>query len=272
MSSQIIIASITLNSYTACVAVAALLGTLWALWRTRRSWEACSATLSGLFIIAAISLVLGRLGYAWLNQDYFRDHPGELFSTASPGYSEHIALFGALLGWGIASRWRRSMEPLALVLLATLLGIGASIGCVPNGCAYGREVFWTDGWPWSLRVDWPDAYTINNPRLPTQVFTVAWLVVCLLVTLASQQVLGQQVLGQHLLGQRYRSGWAMLLTWTGLFACGDFAIQFARADTTVFIAGWRAQQWFDLMLFLAFVVSLVVSRRRDSKRDTLILM
>jgi len=89
-----------------------------------------------------------------------------------------------------------------------LVGIGASIGCVPNGCGYGREVFWTgDPLLWLLRVDWPDVMLVRNPRLPTQLFTVAWLMVCLMAV------------------QRLRRPvWAIVM-----IAAGDWLIGFLRA-------------------------------------------
>ncbi|HEY3342936.1 MAG TPA: prolipoprotein diacylglyceryl transferase family protein, partial [Anaerolineae bacterium] len=124
-------------------------------------------------------------------------------------------------------------------VLMTLAGAGASIGCIPAGCAYGREVFWTDGWLWQLRVDWPDATLINNPRLPTQLFMLIWLLVCLLIIWVA-----------HTRHWRYSQGNRTLALWITLFAVGDFFIQFARADLMPVFGPLRAAQWADVALAL----------------------
>jgi phosphatidylglycerol:prolipoprotein diacylglycerol transferase len=257
MSSQIHIASIAVNSYTAYVVIAALLAAGWAAWRASSSPGGRSAVLNGLLIIGAMSLALGRVGYGLLNLSYFQEHPAELISTASPGYSEHAVILGGLLGWALTQRLRQRVPATSLVLLATFIGIGASIGCVPNGCAYGREVFWTDGLLWQLRMDWPDAYTINNPRIPVQLLEAAWLLLCLLFALAAART-----------SAGARDG-TILLLWTVLFALGDFVLQFLRADPAGIVMGLRIPQWADFALCLITVAGLAIYNRKlvQSRRN-----
>jgi hypothetical protein len=121
-----------------------------------------------------------------------------------------------------------------------LLGIAASLGCIPNGCAYGREVFWqTDGadsLAWRLHADWPDAYLVNNPRWPTQALMALWLAI-------AGVLLWRQA---HLLPP--------LPTLVVAFAAGDFLVQFLRGDPILMVAGLRIYQWFDLVLGLLAAV------------------
>jgi prolipoprotein diacylglyceryltransferase len=130
-------------------------------------------------------------------------------------------------------------------VLFTLAGIGASVGCIPAGCAYGREVYWTDGWLWSLRADWPDATLINNPRLPTQLCMALWLGVCLCIVWLART--------RH---WRIAQGGWMLLSWVTLFALGDFIIQFARADAMPMLGPLRISQWADVAFVTGYVIEL----------------
>jgi prolipoprotein diacylglyceryltransferase len=231
-----------------------LVGLTWTLWQLRRrSWSELSASLNTVLMIAVASVIFGRAGYVLLHSDYYLEHPAEIAAMASPGFSEHAAITGGLIGLAIAIRLHQYVSPSALIILATLIGIGASLGCIPNGCAYGREVYWTDGWVWQLRVDWPDAYTLNNPRLPAQLFMLAWLAFCLVATYSTTL--------RHWKGLRdYRPA----LLWVLLFTAGDFVMQFLRADPAPVIGLLRAQQWADIALAGASMAWLALKRtQRD---------
>jgi prolipoprotein diacylglyceryltransferase len=238
--------TLALNTYTLCVALAALVGGAFTIWQARATWRTVAGALNALLVIGFGALLAGRLGYALLNAAYFAESPAQIISLSSPGYWEHAALAGGLLGWVIARRlsWRISAS--ALVALATLIGIGASVGCIPNGCAYGREVFWQDGWGWDFRVDWADAYLINNPRLPTQLFMAGWLVIVSIVS---------YVLTRH------REA-PFIGIWLIMFALGDFAIQSVRADAMLTLAGLRAPQWADMGLAACGTLILLAERIR----------
>ena len=245
LQTQVSLGPMTINTYTLTIALGALIGGLWALWPARRSWQELSRAVNGLLLVALGGLALGRTGYVLLNGDYFREHMDEVLSLASPGYCEQAAIIGGLAGWAISRRLRQAITAPALVVLATLIGIGASLGCVSHGCAYGREVFWTDGWLWQLRADWPDAYTINNPRLPTQLFMLAWLVACLAITRWRGRAGGMRIAG----------------LWLVLFAVGDFSIEFLRIDATPILGSLRAGQWADIVLMVTGILALILRMR-----------
>jgi prolipoprotein diacylglyceryltransferase len=227
----------TLNLYTALVGLGALAALAWCLWRTR-NWD----LLNYAIIVGVGALAAGRVGYVALHWGYYAEHGDEILSLASPspGFQEHFALLGAWLACKGLSKKAKSLAlgllPFAFCLFTSCIGIAASIGCIPNGCAYGKEVFWVDGAAWLLRVDWPDAYTINNPRLPTQLFMAAWQAGILLI---SKKVAGRS--------QKF------LPLYFLLFAAGDFAFQFLRGDAGPLWFGLRAAQWLDLGI-IAFAV------------------
>ena len=242
MQTQITIGPATLDTYTFYIALGVLAA---GLWQVRQSRPDFPRVLNGFLLVGAGALLAGRLGYVLLNADYFRDHLDEIVSLASPGYWEHAAIVGGLAGWAVAQRLRlRGLSRPVLILLVTLVGMGASLGCISHGCAYGREVFWTDGWLWQLRVDWPDAYTIDNPRLPTQLFTLGWLLVCLILVA----------------WQARRSRTPRLALWLLLFAAGDFTLQFLRIDPVPSIGPLRAPQWADAILACAGITALIWPR------------
>jgi phosphatidylglycerol:prolipoprotein diacylglycerol transferase len=252
------ILSTTINTYSLCIVIAVMTGVAWALATARDAWRTFSTTLNALVIGAVATFVIGRAGYVLLNLTYFQEHPSEIVSTASPGLWEQAAIAGWLLGWLVAHRLRQDTPAMNYVVLATLAGIGASIGCVALGCGYGREVYWTDGWPWQLRVDWPDAYLINNPRLPAQDFMIVWLAICLVAVWVAT--------ARH--WRIARAGRALLL-WALLFSIGDFALQFIRADAVPVLGPLRAPQWADIALAAGCGIALggsVLSCHNNSPR------
>ncbi len=249
MPTQVTFFSAGINTYSLCIGLAALVGGVLALWQARGSVEALSRRLTGVLIIAISTMIAGRAGYVLLHADYFSQHLAEIVSSASPGLWEHAAIIGGCAGWWIAKRVRQPVTATTLVITASLVGIGASLGCIPNGCAYGREVFWTDGWVWALRADWPDAYTLNNPRLPTQVFMIAWLLVCLLPLMINRLRHVQRPL-------------PLVPVWVALFACGDFIIQFLRAPSAPVFAGLSGAQCADVVLFAASMLNLILVKIR----------
>jgi phosphatidylglycerol:prolipoprotein diacylglycerol transferase len=117
-----------------------------------------------LWIMAA-AVIGSRLLYILLELPYYLANPLEVFAVRSGGLSFH----GGLAGGIIAGLWytRRHKMPQGVVadLVAPYLALGyglVRIGCLLNGCCYGRK---TD-LPWAL----PAAYLDSTPRHPTQLY------------------------------------------------------------------------------------------------------
>ncbi len=231
-------------TYSSWVILGSLAGGICILWPARRTIQNLSDTLTALLILAVAAVTAGRAGYVLLNVDYFRDHMNEIVTLASPGYWGHAAIAGGLVAWWSIGRLRRRIAPAPLIILASLIGIGASVGCIPSGCAYGREVFWTDGWLWHLRADWPDMYSINNPRLPVQAGMAVWLAICAGSALAVLWAAHRRHLQSSIRG---------IALWLTLFAIGDFSLQFLRADPMPSFGPLRIAQWADMALFICGV-------------------
>jgi prolipoprotein diacylglyceryltransferase len=237
------------NIYSVLLLLAGAAGFL-AVWRGRPQVQVAAIGLAiGLFV-----LFCGRLGYIVLNWDYFREHTREII--ALNGISEHSVLVGyVLLVIGNALFANDKLPIAAYHPLIPLIGIAASLGCIPNGCAYGREVFWqTDGansLAWLLRADWPDAYLVNNPRWPTQAMMVGWLLITSAVLFAltrSQERLEKQGNKKTRQSENPLSSFCLVCLVPMSFAMGDFLIQFLRGEPAHIFAGLRIYQWLDVAL------------------------
>ncbi|MGQ9903755.1 MAG: prolipoprotein diacylglyceryl transferase family protein [Anaerolineae bacterium] len=255
MFTQIIIGPLSLSSYTFWIGLCALLGVAWCFWQAGGSWRDRLSVVDALLLVGVCTLAAGCAGYIALNAAYFAEQPAEITLTPAAGIAEHAAVVGMLIGWQLSKRLRRP-HPLSMAALASLVGIGASIGCISNACAYGREVFWTDGILWHLRVDWPDAYWTSNPRLPTQTLMAAWLVMCIAIPAVPSF--------------RGKGAPHPLILWTVLFSAGDFILQFGRADPASTLLGLRSGQVLDIALFavgsgliVAGRLTAVTSQRED---------
>lgn len=249
---RISLGPLEVNLYTALIGLAVLATLGWRYWRKGQSgWQVVA--------LGVLGVLFGRIGYIALHGDYFADHRGDLTALiAQPGYAEHAAWLAV---WLMALLWRRlpaqfgRLDMLLLVVMASAIGVGASLGCIPNGCAYGREVFWQDGTRalgWLLRVDWPDAYSNANPRWPTQLFMAGWLCLCAAACFACQRRM-----------KLAPASTAFLHFWTVMFALGDLIIQLFRGDDSLYIRNFRIQQYFDVILFILSLYGLIHSYPHD---------
>ena len=241
----------SVNLYAALVGLGTIVALAWAWWPLR------DANVLNTFLAIGICAGLaGRLGYLAIYQP----------PNGEPGLQAHAALLGGWLAHAIVRRINQPVLPtlpaMCLIALAGCIGVGASMGCIPNACGYGREVFWADGGAltlgWALRVDWPDAYSIQNPRLPTQLFAAGG--VLLLVVLAA--------LLQRRAGMRPHWVW---LGWLVACAVGDFWLQGLRADAMPLWQGLRAEQWLDvaLLIWVAVVMLQDVFNVGGNKKNVL---
>ena len=208
-----------------------------------RDWAARSQRLWGALAIAAGALAFGRAGYLALNAEILFQRPDASLGAAAAGFLAQAAWVGGWLGWRVSGR----RIPASSIAIAGLLAaMGVSLGCAQAGCAYGREVSFGDGLLWALRVDWPDAYSLANPRIPAQLILAAWMAIgCL--GLATRAVRRPSV-----------DIIALATLWLGV---GDALVQWFQADPTPVWAGLRAGVWLDGILVLSAVAALLRHRR-----------
>ncbi len=212
-----------------------------------RDWGDRSGRLWRLLAVAAGALILGRLGFLFLNASYFVERPAAV--VAASGFSEQAAWVGGWLGWRLTAGHAaggRLVRPDRIAVAGLLVAAGASLGCGQAACAYGREVYPGAGLGWALRVDWPDAFGIANPRLPAQLLLAVWL--------------GAGALA-GLLVQRSRRQVDIMALATLWFGIGDTVDQVLRADGAPMWAGVRAYLWLDGILILSALAALALRAR-----------
>ena len=240
-----------MDNYTTWVGIFGAIGLLLAL-------RKCNTLAQGLAILQACilasiaAIMAGRLGFILLHFDYFQDHLHESIKLMqTPGLSEHAALLaGGWAGW----RYLRPRQPdqfWGLACIVMWVGIGASLGCIEAGCGYGLEVWPTDhALAWAISVDWPDAYTISNPRLPTQIMLALWL----LINVCSFHAIGPSVCDTGADSVKSTNPFIILkpligqFSWLLWFATGDLVIQFMRADPAPMLWYLRAPQCLDITI------------------------
>jgi prolipoprotein diacylglyceryltransferase len=190
------------------------------------------------------ALAGARLGFILQNTAYFQEHPGDMLRfTEVSGLSVHGALLGALLMALALPAAQRAAVAWSAVLAAAAL----ATACIEHGCGAGREVFWTEGWLWALRVDWPDHLLQRNPRLPSQLFYAAGALLC-------ASLLWKTPLG-----------WRLPLALGGL-STTDFFVQFSRPANVFYVSGLRVEHWLDIAILCAALGLGFVTRKHIAKK------
>lgn len=212
----------SINTLTVLVAAAVVAG----LMRGVLDSAARARFLAAHALYALVALALGRALYAAGEWTYFGAQPERILALRdAPGLSLHGSALGWLIVAGVAHRW---MFPAPSALVPPLLLVATAFGCVPNGCLFGRELYWQDAL-WPIAVDWPDGYLIRNPRIPMQALLAA---------------LG---FGAALLARRYAAALHVIV----LLAVGDFGLQVWRGDPAPMPFGLRFEQWLDVAILCA---------------------
>jgi prolipoprotein diacylglyceryltransferase len=213
----------SINSLTVLVACAFCVGIAHSLWHG----QTVSQALLALALHSLCAVVLARVLYVAVEWSYFAAEPGQVVALrATPG----LLLQGAAIGWlvaGLIARRARLPQPSSAV--PGLIVAASALGCIANGCLYGREVFWPEAL-WFLRVDWPDAYLIRNPRLPLQLLQAA---------------------GAGLSLSAYTRWFRSALAQIWLLALIDVLLQFGRGDFQLIFGPLRLEQWIDVAILCA---------------------
>ncbi len=234
--------NLTISSYAVMMTLGLIAAAFVSLSEGRRHSRS-AVMLDAVLAAVTIGIVTARLGYAVINWDYYRDHAAEILRVWQGGLNWQIGLIGGSIGaWLIAQRddspWR-IMDALAS---GAALGVGFGwIGSYLSATAYGRELFPGDPF-FFVAIDAPDWYSSVNPRWPTQLIGAAWAVLIFVVLWSTRQ-------RDWPAGRRY---WLFLAA----YSLGAFIIGFTRGDDMPQLAGWRIDQIFDALFFLAGVIQL----------------
>ena len=223
-------ANVILYSYSLCIALALLGGISWVLWKAPRQGIAQGTVLEGALLSISAAVLGARLFEGIGRWDYFQQYPLELFRHWQGNLSFQGGLLAGILALLLFCYWRGlpfwEVASIAApgVALATALGW---LGALLHGANYGFPMFGP------LALELPDLYGIVLPRFPTQAAGIVWslLVFILLLVLSKRKVQPQ----------------TLALTWLFMYAGGMFALEFTRADETLYFGIFRIAQ----LLYLA---------------------
>lgn len=180
--------------------------------------ELIDAMLAGL----AAGLLTARLGYVLLHMSTFAGRPEESLAIWQGGLSGWAGVAGALIGVRVfASAARLPFWRLAdrLAVPAALIAFSTWIGCLGDGCAYGRMAAGS-----RLALSGPDWTGVVRQRWPAQAIGA----------LSAVAAIGCTYLARN----RPWPGLPVSATLTVL-AAGGVAVSLLRADPAPAVAGLR---------------------------------
>jgi prolipoprotein diacylglyceryl transferase len=201
----------------------------------------------------------GRLYHVITSSDaYFgkHGHPVDAFKIWNGGLGIWGAVaLGALGGW-IGTRRMGLAWPAVADAVVPGIALAQSIGRWGNW--FNQELYGkpTD-LPWALRID-PEHRPVGTPDVatyqPTFLYESLWcLGVAVLLIWADR---------------RFNLGRGQVFAlYVATYCTGRFWIESLRVDEAHHIAGLRLNDWTSILLFVASVAFLVVSRRRGDRRE-----
>jgi phosphatidylglycerol:prolipoprotein diacylglycerol transferase len=239
--------SFAVTGYAALIHLGLVVGTLIACLTARRRRLEPIRALDASLATALGGLIGARAVYVAAHWAYYGDHLRQALRPWRGGLAWHGALIGGLVALLVYCAIRRMPPRLLLNVLTpgiALLSACAWMGCLLDGCAYGLETYPGQGWLWTLSLELPDLYGIWAPRVAVQLLGAIWGGIVLIIVIIA--------------ARHTRLAGLVFPLWLTLYSVGSFGLGFLRADETLWIAGWRADQVADVALVLSGIVVLAV--------------
>jgi phosphatidylglycerol:prolipoprotein diacylglycerol transferase len=232
----------TLYSYGLMLALAVLLsGGLLAREAGKRMGIARDVVYDLVFWVVLSGIAGARLFYVFLNLKYFISSPLEIVMLWNGGLAWQGSFFGGLAAFVVYLRKKNIPVWRFLDLAAPYVALGHAIGrvgCLLNGCCYGKPVAWGLVFP-----------SFDVAVHPTQVYmSLTQLVIFVLLRIAASR--------------NFRDG--QIFVWYLLLSSIDrFFIEFFRADHLLY-AGLSIFQYVCLVVFMfAFYAQIRLNRTRS---------
>ncbi|MBN1313975.1 MAG: prolipoprotein diacylglyceryl transferase [Anaerolineales bacterium] len=251
----IIFGRFNIDSYTLLLDAGLILVYYLLFSRARRAMANPARWLDGVVIGLAAGVLGARLAYVIANWSYFQEKQSKILKFWLGGLSWHGALVGVLLAL-VVYCWLRRISLLRfaneIALVAPIIGVFASTGCLMAGCAYGREVFE----PQFLAAELPDLFGVWSYRYNVQLYGAAWslLVFVILAAVKKHLPLGGVA--------------ALYLLLTGV---GFARIDSLRGDIVPVIGQWRLDSLLDIFIAIAgallFLVVIMCNYQVKQRKD-----
>ena len=167
-------------SYGVFLMLAFAAGIAWAVREARIRGLDADVVLDLAFFVLVGSIIGARLLHVILEFEYYRLHPGAIWSEWGWGLSFHGGLLGGMLAGLLFSRSRRLSFGTLADIAAPSIALGyaiARVGCFLRGCCYGAPT----NLPWGCRFlldptadpHHPGVGVWTAPSHPTQLYAAA---------------------------------------------------------------------------------------------------
>jgi phosphatidylglycerol---prolipoprotein diacylglyceryl transferase len=221
-------------TYAVVTVVAIIAALLLAQRRARASAYKDNLMDFGLYLILG-GIIGARLAFVALNLSYYQDHIWEIFNLRQGGLTLYGGLAGGLVAGGLFCRKHKLnfLELLDIIAPAALLGqaIGR-VGCLMNGCCYGKPTTL----PWGVNLS---AVGISGLRHPVQIYEIIMDLTALAVLLWYEKK-------QSFKGE-------LVLIYFALYALVRFVAEFWRESPEIAM-GLSLAQLVSLALFILIIL------------------
>jgi phosphatidylglycerol:prolipoprotein diacylglycerol transferase len=248
--------SLTIHWYGVMVALAFLAG-LWTATRRAPRENISSETIADIVFWLMVGAIIGaRAVYvATYWRDEFASQPvSEIFMIQHGGLVYYGGLIGATLAGVIYIRWKKLALWKIADVLAPSIALGnvfGRIGCLLNGCCYGRAC----SLPWAIR--FPEDNPLHPPTTPvhpTEIYDALLNLVLylFLARLFRHKKFDGQVFATYLIG----------------YALFRSIVEYFRGDYPPdhIHNGLTSAQLVSILVFAAGLVLMIVLSRRKTKR------
>jgi phosphatidylglycerol---prolipoprotein diacylglyceryl transferase len=233
------IGPMTIFSYGLMLAIAFIVCSALACRQAKKELLNPDMIFNLLFVTFICGIIGARLFYVSQNIGYYLKEPVQIIMLQNGGLSW---VGGLILGCvsGIAFIKIKHLSVYkTLDLIAPYAALGQAIGrvgCLLNGCCYGRES--------SLGIYFP---VHQGTLIPTQLYSSLLLVIIFIVL--------------RLLQERPHKTGEIFFTYLLLYCAKRFFIDFFRADNPAIFFGLTIFQLLSIIIFFAAAVKLILIRR-----------
>jgi phosphatidylglycerol:prolipoprotein diacylglycerol transferase len=231
----------TFYSYGLMFAVALIVSAMPAASQAKQKGIHLDIIFNLSFVLAVSGIGGARIFYIIQNLGYYLHNPVEMIMLQHGGLSWFGGLIlGSIAGIIYIRKQKLSVYPL-LDLVAPFIALGQAIGrigCLLNGCCFGKES------PAGLYFPAHNAFLV-----PTQIFSSLSLLLIFIIL-------------RFLQGRPYKPG-GIFFTYLLLYAVKRFFIEFWRADNTVIFSGMTLFQLISILIFfLSFIKLLLINKAK----------